>query len=163
MYITNSVELEEAVGAMFMAGALLMTAGSHRKLKTWSIDADDNNLEEAWQCTVEVKERDMELKLRAMAYNGKTGTVFVGTNMKSEGAQVITNGHDGQTWALATSHTRKLFATGGYDEAVKVWNADTTRCVATYEFELGSDGVLPKSYQFCFGHWSSGRRARLWH
>merc|ERR1712087_902362 len=131
--------------------------------KTWKIEAEENKLEESWQCTVEVKESDMELKPRAMAYNEATGTVFVGTKtnqivqfeMKTEDAAVITDGHDGQIWALATSPTHQLFATGGYDNAVKVWNAETMRCIATYEFELGADGVPAKGYQFCSGHWSN--------
>merc|ERR1719362_981384 len=97
-----------------------------------------------------------------MAYNEESGTVFVGTKtnqivqfeMKSEEAAVITDGHDGQIWALATSPTLKLFATGGYDNAIKVWDADTRKCIATHEFELG-DGVPAKGYQFCSGHWSN--------
>jgi len=153
---------DKAVGAMCMAGNLLMTAGSDRKLKTWNIEAAENKLEESWQCSVEVKESDVELKPRAMAYNEATGTVFVGTKtnqivqfeMESEDAQVITDGHDGQIWALATSPNAQLFATGGYDNAVKVWNADTMRCIATYEFELGDD-TPAKGYQFCSGHWSN--------
>jgi len=151
------------VGAMCMAGNLLMTAGNDRKLKTWTIDAAENKLDETWACTVEVKESDMELKPRAMAYNESTGTVFVGTKtnqivqfeMKDEDAAVITDGHDGQIWALATSPTEQLFATGGYDNAVKVWNADTMRCIATYEFDLEADDVPAKGYQFCSGHWSN--------
>jgi len=153
---------DKAIGAMCMAADLLMTAGSDRKLKTWSIDAAENALEQKWECSVEVKESDVELKPRAMAYNDKTGTVFVGTKtnqivkfeMETEDAQVITDGHDGQIWALATSPTEKLFATGGYDNAVKVWNADTMRCIATYEFEIGDD-TPAKGYQFCSGHWST--------
>merc|ERR1712087_156464 len=147
---------------MCMAGELLMTAGSDRKLKTWKIEAEENKLEESWQCTVEVKESDMELKPRAMAYNEETGTVFVGTKtnqivqfeMKTEEASVIVDGHDGQIWALCTSPNEKLFATGGYDNAVKVWDAQTMKCIATHEFEI-TDAMPKKGYQFCSGHWSN--------
>ena len=59
--------------------------------------------------------------------------------MKDEEASVVTDGHDGQIWALSTSPTGTLFATGGYDNAVKVWDASTMKCIATHEFEINDD------------------------
>lgn len=63
-----------------------------------------------------MKESDMELKPRAMAY-----MVLVGTKMNqdSENSQVITDGYDGQIWALPTFPTHNLLATGGYEHAIK--------------------------------------------
>jgi len=156
---------DKAVGAMCMAADKLLTAGSDRKFKTWKIGAckdKDAGLEKDWECSVEVKDSDVILQPRAIAYNGKSGTVFCGTKtnqivqfeMKSEDSSVIVDGHDGQVWALATSPKEKLFATGGYDNAVKVWNAETKKCIATYEFEI-TDDTPAKGYQFCSGHWSN--------
>lgn len=156
---------DKAVGAMVMANDKLLTAGSDRKFKTWNVGECTKGgaagLEKSWECTVEVKESDIVLTPRAMAYNAESGTIFCGTKtnqilkfeMKSEDASVIVDGHDGQIWALATSPKEKIFATGGYDNAIKVWNAETFKCIATYEFELTDD--QPKGYQFCSGHWSN--------
>jgi len=96
------------------------------------------------------------LQPRAIAYNESTGTVFCGTKtnqivkfeMQTEDASVIVDGHDGQIWALCTSPKEKLFATGGYDNAVKVWDAEIMKCIATYEFEI-TDDTPKKGYQFC--------------
>ena len=54
----------------------------------------------------------------------RTMEVFCGTKtnqivqseMKSEDASVIVDGHDGQIWALFTSPKEAMFATGGYDK-----------------------------------------------
>jgi len=99
---------------------------------------------------------------RAIAYNEDSGTVFCVTKtnqivqfeMKSEDASVIVDGHDGQIWALCISPKEAMFATGGYDNAVKVWDANSMKCVATYEFEI-TDDTPAKGYQFCSGHWSN--------
>ena len=79
----------------------------------------------------------MVLQPRAIAYNEDSGTVFCGTKtnqivqfeMKSDDASVIVDGHDGQIWALCTSPKEAMFATGGYDNAVKVWDAKSMKCV----------------------------------
>ncbi len=57
-------------------------------------------------------------------------------------------------WVLCTSPNECLFATGGYDNAVKVWNAKTIKSIATYEFEI-TDDTPAKGYQFCSGHCSN--------
>merc|ERR1712176_895378 len=154
---------DRAIGAMTMAQDKLLTAGSDRKFKTWNIGEckeSSTGLEESWQCTVEVKESDMVLQPRAIAYNESTGTVFCGTKtnqivqIENETTSVIVDGHDGQIWALATSPNESLFATGGYDNCVKVWDATTFKCIATYEFEI-TDDTPKKGYQFCSGHWSN--------
>lgn len=155
---------DKPIGAMCMVNDKLLTAGSDRKLKTWTIGEckeKDSGLEKTWECSVEVKESDIELRPRAIAYNAETGTVFCGTKtnqilkfeMKDEDASVVVDGHDGQIWALSTSPTGALFATGGYDNAVKVWDAATMKCVATHEFEI-TDDTPSKGYQFCSGAWS---------
>jgi len=41
---------------------------------------------------------------------------IVQSEMKSEDASVIVDGHDGQIWALFTSPKEAMFATGGYDK-----------------------------------------------
>ena len=134
---------DKAIGAMCMAADKLLTAGSDRKFKTWNIDTgkcgvdNDAGLEKNWECSIEVKESDMVLQPRAIAYNEDSGTVFCGTKtnqivqfeMKSEDASVIVDGHDGQIWALCTSPKEAMFATGGYDNAVKVWDAKSMKCV----------------------------------
>jgi len=156
---------DKAVGSMLMANDKLLTAGSDRKFKTFKVGkcekGKSTGLEQDWECSVEVKESDVVMLPRAMAYNSSEGTVFCGTKtnqivqfeMKSEDAKVIVDGHDGQIWALATSPNETLFATGGYDNAVKVWDAKTQKCIATYEFEKDDDN--PKGHQFCSGHWSN--------
>lgn len=155
---------DKPIGAMCMVQDKLLTAGSDRKLKTWTIGEckeKDSGLANDWECSVEVKESDIELRPRAIAYNAETGTVFCGTKtnqilqfeMKTEDASVVVDGHDGQIWALSTSPTAALFATGGYDNAVKIWDAQTMKCVATHEFEI-TDDMPRKGYQFCSGAWS---------
>jgi len=156
---------DNAIGAMCMAADKLLTAGKDRKFKTWNVGAcaDGNSgLEKSWECEVEVKDSDAVMNPRAIAYNEASGTVFCGTKtnqivqfeMKTEEASVIVDGHDGQIWALCTSPNEKLFATGGYDNAVKVWDAQTMKCIATHEFEI-TDAMPKKGYQFCSGHWSN--------
>jgi len=156
---------DKPIGAMCMVNDKLLTAGSDKKLKTWTIGEQkekDSGLENDWECEVEVKESDVELRPRAIAYNSETGTVFCGTKtnqilrfeMKDEDASVVVDGHDGQIWGLATAPQGSLFATGGYDNAIKVWDAATMKCVATYEFEI-TDDTPRKGYQFCCGAWSS--------
>jgi len=155
---------DKSVGAMCLVNDKVLTAGSDRKLKTWAIGEckeKDSGLTSDWECAVEVKESDIELRPRAIAYNDETGTVFCGTKtnqilrfeMKDEEASVVVDGHDGAIWALATSPSGDLFASGGYDNAVKIWNAKTMKCLATHEFEINDD-TPPKGYQFCSGAWS---------
>ncbi len=77
-----------------MAADKLLTAGSDRKFKTWNIDMDkcgadkDAGLEKNWECTFEVKESDMVLQPRAIAYNEGSGTVLCGTKTNQ-----IVDGH----------------------------------------------------------------------
>jgi len=150
-----------------MAGDKLLTAGSDRKFKTFDIDTgscgNDGNtgLSNNYECEIEVKESDMVMLPRAIAYDDKGGIAYCGTKTNQivrfkfdgEDSSIIVDGHDGQIWALATSPTDKIFATGGYDNAIKIWNADTKKCIATYEFE--KDDNNPKGYEFCSGHWSN--------
>jgi hypothetical protein len=66
---------DKAVGSMCMAADKLLTAGEDRKFKTWNIGEckeKESGLEKTWECTIEVKESDMVLKPRAIAYNDKT-------------------------------------------------------------------------------------------
>ena len=159
---------DKAIGAMCLAGDKLLTAGSDRKFKTFKISetkggsgSTESGLEQDWECTIEVKESDMVLQPRAIAYNSSTGTVFCGTKtnqivqfeMKSEDTKVIVDGHDGQIWGLCTSPKLPLFATGGHDNAVKIWDATTMKCIATYEFELNDDH--PKAYKIQCAAWSN--------
>eukprot|EP00486_Rosalina_sp_Unknown_P002333 CAMPEP_0201576290 /NCGR_PEP_ID=MMETSP0190_2-20130828/22024_1 /ASSEMBLY_ACC=CAM_ASM_000263 /TAXON_ID=37353 /ORGANISM="Rosalina sp." /LENGTH=798 /DNA_ID=CAMNT_0048006991 /DNA_START=145 /DNA_END=2541 /DNA_ORIENTATION=+ len=158
---------DKSVGAMCMAGDKLLTAGSDRKFKTFDIDTaacgtdGKSGLTNNYECEIEVKESDMVMLPRAIAYDGAGGIAYCGTKTNQivrfkfdgEDSSVIVDGHDGQIWALATSPNECIFATGGYDNAVKIWDAKTRKCVATYEFE--KDDNNPKGYQFCSGHWSN--------
>merc|ERR1712087_297422 len=114
------------------------------KKKTSSKVKKSCALEQKWQIEVNIADTDYILQPKAMAYNNKTGTLFVGSKtnqimkfeMKEEEASVIVDGHDGQIWGLCTHPEKSLFATGGYDNAVKIWDATTMTCIKTYEFEL---------------------------
>ena len=54
--------------------------------------------------------------------------------MKEEEATVVVDGHDGQIWGLCTHPELPLFATGGYDNAVKIWDATTMECMYDLRF-----------------------------
>jgi WD40 repeat protein len=72
----------------------------------------------------------------------QNGTVFVGTKtnqivqIEEKETKVIVDGHDGDIWGLATHPEKDLFVTGAYDNAVKLWDANTLKCIQTHEFEL---------------------------
>ena len=145
---------DKSIGAMCMVNDKLLTAGSDKKLKTWTIGEQkkrDSGLENDWECAVEVKESDIEVTPRAITYNSETGTVFCGTKanqilrfeMKEEDVSVVVDGHAGQVWALATSPEGTLFATGGYDNSVRIWDAATMKCIARQEIEI-TDDTPPK-------------------
>jgi WD40 repeat protein len=150
---------------MLNIGDKLLTAGNDKKFKTFTIGdvkaKESTGLEQSWECEVEVKDSDIQLIPKAMAYNGSTGTIYCGTKtnqilkfeMKSEESEVVVDGHDGQVWALCTSPSKPIFATGGYDRAIKVWDAPSMKCIATYEFEKDAD--QKDAYQFCAGAWSN--------
>eukprot|EP01084_Bolivina_argentea_P140247 246615_1 len=96
-----------------------------------------------------------------MAYDAKTGALFVGSKtnqimkfeMKEEDATVVVDGHDGQIWGLCTHPEESLFATGGYDNAIKIWDAKTMSCIKTHEFELEQGDK--KGHQISCAAWSS--------
>jgi len=114
-----------------------------------SDDADDaasgnaQTLIEKWRHEVNIPLSDFILQPRAMALDSKNQNLFVGTKtnqimkfeMKENVAEVIIDGHDGSINGLCTHPEKPLFATGGYDNAVKVWDATTRKCLYTHEFE----------------------------
>lgn len=89
---------------------------------------------------------------RAIAFDKKNQTLFVGTKtnqvmkfeMKEERPEVIVDGHDGCINALCTHPSKTLFATGGYDNAIKVWDADKRRCLYTHEFDKAQGDKVGK-------------------
>lgn len=91
---------------------------------------------------------------KAMTFHKGDNTIFAGTKSnqvvqinldeKECDASVIVDGHDDQVWGLATHPTKNLFVTGGYDNAVKLWNAETLKCIDTYEFENDEKGKKKK-------------------
>ena len=42
-------------------------------------------------------------------------------------------------WGLATHPSEALFVTGGYDNAIKVWDEPTHKCIKTLEFPIQED------------------------
>jgi WD40 repeat protein len=49
---------------------------------------------------------------------------------------VIVDGHDGQIWGIACHPTEPIFVTGGWDNAIKAWDAPSRKCTKTLEFPL---------------------------
>jgi WD40 repeat protein len=72
---------------------------------------------------------------------------------KSEEASLVVDGHDGSIWGLATHPQKNFFVTGGYDNAIKLWDADTRKCIDTFEFELEEGDK--KGYQVSCAAWSN--------
>jgi len=123
-----------------------------KKLKTPKAGAGGKgpSLTETWTVDdVNIPNSDFVLQPKAMCYHPETGNLFVGTktnqvmkyNMngndeKEPCASVIVDGHDGAIWGLCTHPEEPYFATGGYDNAIKVWDAKDMTCIFTYEFEL---------------------------
>jgi len=118
-------------------------------------------LVERWQIEIDMADTDYILQPKAMVYNQESGTLFVGSKtnqimkfeIANEDASVVVDGHDGQIWGLCTHPQLALFATGGYDNAVKIWDAETMKCIKTYEFELEQGDK--KGHEISCGHWSN--------
>eukprot|EP01083_Nonionella_stella_P171175 584134_1 len=114
-----------------------------------------------WEHELKMQDTDYHLQPRSMVYNDDTGELFVGSKtnqimkfeMENESASVIVDGHDGAIWGLCTHPELPLFATGGYDNAVKIWDATTMTCIKTYEFELEQGDK--KGHEISCGHWSN--------
>jgi len=78
-----------------------------------------------------------------MAFDSKSQSLFVGTKtnqvmkfeVKENLTELIIDGHDGSINGLCTHPEKPLFATGSYDNAVKIWDATTRKCIYTHEFE----------------------------
>jgi len=78
-----------------------------------------------------------------MAYDKKNHHLFVGTKtnqvmkfeMKEEHASIVIDGHDGCINGLCSHPQKSLFATGGYDNAIKIWDPTTRKCLYTHEYE----------------------------
>eukprot|EP01083_Nonionella_stella_P262735 893129_1 len=115
-----------------------------------------------WEYEVNLADTDYILYPKSMCYNNKTNELFIGskTNQimrfsmeEKEDASVIVDGHDGAIWGLCTHPFLDLFATGGYDNAIKIWDAKTMTCIKTYEFELEQGDK--QGHQISCGHWNN--------
>jgi len=104
---------------------------------------NSNTLVEKWHYEVSIPHSDFILQPRAMALDNKNNILFVGTktnqvmkfDIKDQQAEIVVDGHDGAINGLCTHPTKPLFATGGYDNAVKIWDAHQRKCLYTHEFE----------------------------
>jgi len=127
-------------------------------------------LTEQWSFEVEegifvgTADTDYRLQPRAMVFDDAKETLFVGSktnqimalSVRTETASVLVDGHDGAVWGLCTHPTEPLFATGGYDNAIKIWDASTRECLVTFEFEV-LDGEV--GHEISCAHWSNDGRA----
>jgi len=79
---------------------------------------------------------------RAIAYNGTTDQVFVGSKSNQifqydfgqDAAGIFVNGHSDQIWALATHPTQPYYVTGGYDNRIRFWDAQTAQVIQDFTF-----------------------------
>jgi len=110
---------------------------------TDTVATNSNTLIEKYHYEVSIPNSDFILQPRAMALDNKNHLLFVGTKtnqvmkfeMKEEHSEIVVDGHDGAINGLCTHPTKPLFATGGYDNAVKIWDGHQRKCLYTHEFE----------------------------
>jgi len=149
---------KDAVGALeYTEDGQLITGGSgkDKTLKIWTVKDDEKSeiLKEVYNSgDVSVEGSDFEFAPRVIVYNINDKTVFVGSksnqiiswNLEDKKGSLVIDGHDGQVNCVSCHSSEDLFITGGYDRALKVWNTDNYKCIATYEFEKHGD---PWSWQ----------------
>jgi len=123
-------------------------------VKMMLVDTRDN---------IRIADSDFEFKPRSIAYSAEDETLFVGSKtnqivkyeMSTNDVSLVVDGHDGQVWGLATHPTETIYVTGGYDNVLKVWDAESRVLVDTYEFELEDDADAERVTSAC---WSNDGR-----
>eukprot|EP00494_Astrolonche_serrata_P025653 UN25914 len=107
-----------------------------------------------------IKDSDFEFKPRAIQYDAKKNELFIGSKTNQiarykfdNGGEfsLFVDGHDGQVWGLCTHPSEPIYCTGGYDNVLKIWNAETLQLISTYEFELEDNEDLR---EIVTAHWS---------
>jgi len=111
-------------------------------------------------------EKEIKLDPRCLTMNEETNEIFVGTKnnqilmLKDNKTECILDGHDGEVWGLCTHPNQpEIYATGSYDQCIKVWNAKTKKCVQTEQLPLIQSKKKKKKKRknrnyICCGCWS---------
>jgi len=156
----------DMVGAICLGSVpnQIITSSWDGTIKRWKYDPQNVKMAEADSRTnLVIPDSDFQFKPRAMCYNSDSNEIFIGSktnqiakyDFDQRRFELIVDGHDGQVWGLATHPTESIYVTGGHDNVLKLWDANTYRLIDTYEFELGDDDD-PEQVMHCA--WSDDGR-----
>merc|ERR1712130_924665 len=139
----------------------LVSVGYDDKIIHWTLN--ENKLEKESEIETE---KEIKLDPRCLTMNEETNEIFVGTKnnqilmLKDNKTECILDGHDGEVWGLCTHPNQpEIYATGSYDQCIKVWNAKTKKCVQTEQLPLIQSKKKKKKKRknrnyICCGCWS---------
>jgi len=122
----------------------IISTGWDGTLKVWSYDEKAVKIQEVSSFNeFKIPDSDFEFKPRAVAYDGKKNVIYVGSKsnqiisyaFEDNKVDLIVDGHDGQVWGLATHPKDSVYVTGGYDNVLKLWDAEERKLLDTYTFE----------------------------
>jgi WD40 repeat protein len=125
-------------------------SGKDKTIKTWNVTDDEKSeiLKEAYTSgDVKLQGSDFEMAPRVLIYDPNNKCCYIGSksnqiityNLDAKEGTLIVDGHDGQVHSVSCHPTEQIFITGGWDRALKIWNADSKKCIATYEFTKNGD------------------------
>lgn len=145
---------KDAVFAMDYANdGQLYTGGSgkDKSIKVWTVNDDGKSkdfIKETYSSgDVKLEGSDFEMAPRVLLFDENSKNVLIGSksnqiisfNLESKTGTLVVDGHDGQVHSVSAHPTEPIFITGGWDRALKIWNTDSKKCVATYEFKKNGD------------------------
>jgi len=140
----------DMVGALCLGSVenQLLTSSWDGTIKQWQYDPQNvKMMEKDSRSNLVIPDSDFQFKPRAMCFDPKSNSLFVGskTNQIAKYSfdgpkfELIVDGHDGQVWGLATHPSESIYVTGGYDNVLKLWDANSFKLIDTYEFEIADD------------------------
>jgi len=141
----SGMEYNEETSQLFTGGS-----GKDKSLKIWSVKDDEKSdiLKETYNSgDVKIEGSDFEFSPRVITYDLNNKNVYIGSksnqiivwNLDNKKGELVIDGHDGQVHCVSSHPNEDIFITGGFDRALKVWNASNYTCIATYEFQKNGD------------------------
>jgi len=136
----NILELHDVgVGDLCWNGEQLISVGYDDKIIHWKWN------EQHLKKTQKIQYKSNSLQPRAMVVNGDNGQIFIGNrnnqilaiNAGEKEIDIVLDCHDGEVWALcAHPNDANIYATGSYDQRIKIWNAEQRKCIFTKKLPM---------------------------